>query len=127
MRANPTIRNHLRQASRNQSLAQAWACDRHSWEWRQWAVTAAFYAAIHLAKALALKSNEQKRPRESWHDFYSRVIRILAPPRASVSYERLRKAATRARYELWMPPHRTVSKLVSQDLATVDLDVRRLC
>lgn len=127
MQAQPSISNHLRQASRNQQLAQAWAFDRRSWEWRQWGVTAAFYAAVHLAKALALKSNEQRVRRESWHDFYSRVIRTLAPANASVSYERLRTAAVRTRYHLWMPPHRTAGKLVNQDLAAVDVGVRPLC
>lgn len=127
MRTQPTVSNHLRQASRNQSLAQACACDTRPWQWRQWAVTAAFYAALHLAKALALNSNEHKLPRESWHDFHSRVIRTRASQRASVSYERLRTAATWTRYELWMPPHRSVSKLVDQDLAAVDVSVRPLC
>jgi hypothetical protein len=127
VRAQPTITNHLRQALRNQRLAQACEHAGESWEWRQWAVTAAFYSALHLAKALALRTNEHKVRGETWHELHSRVIRTHASVRATVSYERLRLASWQTRYELWIPSHRSANKLVYQDLAAVDQDVRRLC
>ncbi len=127
MRVPPSIPNHLRQARRNGSVARGYTGQGNPWELRQWAVIAAFYAAVHLAKALALRMAAHRIRQETRHDFYSRVIRTHASLRASVSYERLRIASTATRYDLEMPPSRTVAKLVNTDLARLDTEVRQLC
>lgn len=126
MPTQPNVRNHLRQASRNDSIARNYLARGGSWEWRQWAITAAFYAAVHLALALSFKRADPRRPPERFHDFYSRMIRQFAP-RQSPAYERLKTAAMATRYHLYMPPRRTVNRLVNRDLAKIDRRVRRLC
>ncbi len=132
MRAQATVNNHLRQATRNRAVAQACATPGDSWEWRQWAVTAAFYAAVHFAYALSFKKADWRRTglgrgqNERYHDFYSRMIRSYATQQ-SPAYERLKTAAMATRYDLYMPPRRTVIRLVNRDLARIEVRVRRLC
>ncbi len=129
MPAQATVNNHLRQATRNRAVAEACATPGDSWEWRQWAVTAAFYAAVHFALALSFKNGDWQRTGrggERFHDFYSRMIRSYATQQ-SPAYERLKTAAMATRYDLYMPPRRTVNRLVNRDLARIEVRVRRLC
>lgn len=132
MRAQATVNNHLRQATRNRAVAQACATPGDSWEWRQWAVTAAFYAAVHFALALSFKKGDWRRigpgkgQTERFHDFYSRMIRSYAN-KQSPAFERLKTATMATRYHLYMPPRRTVNRLVNRDLVRIELRVRRLC
>jgi N-glycosylase/DNA lyase len=126
-KAVETIGNCLRQAARNELVAIDCLTRGTAWEWRQWGATSAFYAGVHLAKALAIRNGDAKAKGEHWHDFYSRMIRTYTPSASSVSYERLRKHALMTRYDLYMPPSRTARKLVHTDLRRVDKATWRLC
>ena len=65
---------------------------------RQWAITMAFYSAVHLAKAIALKYGQTRAKGERYHDFYSRMMRHL-PITASEAYERLKHDCLDIRYK----------------------------
>jgi hypothetical protein len=97
------LMSHIDQANHNEQCARFLIDDKP--EYRDWAITAAFYAAVHLAEASFSTHSDighsaiakDKRKDEGIHDYRERKIRELARS-AYRSYKKLREASQHARY-----------------------------
>jgi len=95
--------SHINQAKHNKACANLLL--EKSPEYRDWAITAAFYAAVHLAEAcftshdsiLHTDTASDRGEKEGMHGYRARKVRELAPD-AYVSYRKLREASSNVRY-----------------------------
>ena len=95
----PDCISHLNQAKHNQACAQH-LLQRSTW--RDWAITAAFYAAVHFTQAAFLAENEPMPIRvddgESQHAIQLKHVRKLFGDNSYRYYDKLSKASDRVRY-----------------------------
>lgn len=95
--------DHVRQAAHNEACAKFLLHDKP--EYRDWAITAAFYSAVHLVEACFSTMQEightetadDRADDEGKHQFRERKVRELARG-AHKSYRKLREASYNVRY-----------------------------
>lgn len=104
---------HLTQAQHNKSLADVLARRR---PYHDWAITSAFYAAIHYFEGwLSVNTPEQHtetsipvdsdgNPRYSLHSWREELVRNNIDRTAFICYRTLRQASNTARYLTTLPP-----------------------
>lgn len=101
-----SLEAHIRQANHNE------ACARHVMgsddQYRDWAITAAFYAAVHLAEATFYEIPRVKHSDQAWdrgkrdpHGYRIDKIRDIAKG-AYKSYKKLYNASRHVRYLTYM-------------------------
>jgi len=100
--------DHVKQANHNEQCAKLIL--KTSTLYRDWAITSAFYTAVHLAEACFTTRHDIKPPQGSdLHKFRSDTIRKEAP-RAFPIYRELRDACWNVRYLTGKQPWSTYYK-----------------
>jgi hypothetical protein len=96
--------SHIEQANHNENCAKHLLTQPKA-PFRDWAITAAFYCAVHLAEACFSTRNDightdtaPDRGSEEKHHYRSRKIRELASKSAYQSYRKLSEASYHVRY-----------------------------
>jgi hypothetical protein len=94
--------DHIHQAQHNEECANFLIRDKPNY--RDWAITAAFYAAVHLVEACFTSRGDightemaQDRGNKEMHQYREDKVRELARP-AYNSYRKLREASRFVRY-----------------------------
>lgn len=119
--------NHLRQARDNLAFARRLlATFEDDPTAMQWAVTAAFYCALHALEAHLLRHGERSR------NHHERLVmlrqrRFGVPPEVYTAYRQLKWRSEGARYHLWQFRAETVrevvlGRLLARVTAFVDLE-----
>ena len=119
----PDLITHIGQAVHNERCAR-FILGQNS-DYRDWAITAAFYAAVHLVEAcfttkpdIGHTESARDRGKTEQHRYRSNKINELAQP-AYASYRKLHIASQRLRYLAMRSPH------IATDFYSVD-DARQL-
>lgn len=121
---------HIKQAKYNQNCARL-LVEKHP-TFRDWAITATFYSAIHYAEAAFTVASdightEKAHGKEEQHTFRQRIILERAPHSAYKSYRKLREASSTVRYLQTDKPDvaldyyddKAASEFLSRDLPAV--------
>jgi hypothetical protein len=93
--------DHIRQAKHNQECATA--IMTHMPKFRDWAITATFYAAVHLAEAgftrVSVQHSDVTKPsNENPHDYRQRMVKDNFGNDCWKRYRKLRIASQTVRY-----------------------------
>jgi uncharacterized protein (UPF0332 family) len=120
----PSRADHIDQANRNRAhamrLLNEWGSDRAALEW---AVTAAFYSAVHCIEAFLAEFGIHS------NDHRDRAFHIRgAPDDLYIAYSSLYDASRRTRYRMACPPREQIETIylgVYLDAIYSTLDIRR--
>jgi len=98
----PTKEQHLHQAQHNEAYLAAFDLARSPF--LDWAVTAAFYAALHYLRALMSRLNYTNISGYGDMDkAFDRLAILKRNPEIHDSYRQLKDDSRSARYDMWRP------------------------
>ncbi|MBI4608837.1 MAG: HEPN domain-containing protein [Candidatus Rokubacteria bacterium] len=114
----PTQEQHFQQARHNEAFLATFDLARSPY--LDWAVTAAFYAALHYLRALMAKHNYTNISRYAdVNRAFERLLVLRRNPDINNAYRQLKDDSRAARYDMWKPNEAEVADLRDGELRTI--------